>query len=111
MPKPSPRPLRDWRESARELAIVVGGVLIALLAQQMVEDWEWRAKVRTAEAAMRRELFYDNGPQIYGRAVVHPCLQRRLDAVRTAVHSGKSRAEVADLIAGVQVDFTSYDSL
>ena len=111
MPKLREKWNHGWREIAKDIAIVFVGVLVALYAQQLVDNWEWRDKVRTAEAPMRRELFFDNGPQIYGRAVVHPCLQRQLDAVRDAVHSGKSREEVADLIAGVQVDFTSYDSL
>ena len=103
--------VRSWRDVATEIAIVFVGVLIALYAQQIVDNWEWRDKVRTAEAAMRRELFFDNGPQIYGRAVVHPCLQQRLDAVRAAVQAGKGRGEIAGMIARVQVDFTSYDSL
>lgn len=101
----------DWRESGRELAIVVLGVLIALLAQQLAQDWEWRQKVRAAEAAMQRELFYDNGPLVYARASMHPCLRQRLDAVRDAVHGGGDRAEVARLIGGVQLEFSSFDSL
>jgi hypothetical protein len=105
------RGISNWREVAKDIAIVFVGVVIALYAQQVVEDWDWRKKVDTAEAAMRRELFFDNGPQVYGRAVMHPCLQGRLEAVRVAVNSGKSREEVANLIAGVQIDFTSYDSL
>jgi hypothetical protein len=101
----------DWRESSRELIIVVLGVLIALLAQQLVQNWEWRQKVRAAEAAMQRELFFDDGPQVYLRAVLHPCLQQRLAAIRTAVDADNSREELAGLIAGVQVDVTSYDDL
>lgn len=111
MPKRTAKPSFDWRESGRELAIVVVGVLIALFAQQVVQDWEWRQKVRAAEAAMQRELFFDNGPQVYGRAVIHPCLQQRLRALRDAVHAGKSRDELAALIDAVQIDFTSYDNL
>src|SRR5690242_7745117 len=101
----------SWREVAKEIAIVFVGVLIALYAQQVVDNWQWRAKVRTAEAAMQRELFFDNGPQIYERAVIYPCLQQRLDAVRSAVERGGSRAQVGDAIAGVQIEFTSYDNL
>jgi hypothetical protein len=102
---------RSWREIGREIAIVFVGVLIALYAQQVVDNWQWRAKVRTAEAAMQRELFIDNGPQVYGRAIVHPCLQQRLAAIRTAVDGDRSRAELAALIDGVHIDFTSYDNL
>lgn len=111
MAKPTGKPSIDWRESGRELAIVVFGVFIALYAQQIVDNWQWRAKVRTAEAAMQRELFFDNGPQVYGRAVVHPCLQQRLAALRAAVDGDRSRQELAKLIDGIQVDFTSYDNL
>ena len=106
-----PKVSHSWREIAKEIAIVFVGVLIALYAQQVVDNWQWRAKVRTAEAAMQRELFYDNGPQIYQRAVMYPCLQQRLGVVRSAVDTGKGRAEVADAIAGVQIEFTSYDNL
>ena len=105
-----PKVPHGWREIAKEIAIVFIGVLIALYAQQVVDNWQWRAKVRTAEAAMQRELFFDNGPQIYERAVIYPCLQRRLDTVRSAVENG-NRAQVADAIAGVQIEFTSYDNL
>ena len=101
----------SWREVAKDIAIVFVGVLIALYAQQVVDNWEWRNKVDTAEAAMKRELFYDNGPLVYARATMHPCLQRRLDAVGAAVHAGKSRREVADLITGIQLEFSSYDTL
>ena len=40
----------DWRESGRELIIVVLGVLIALLAQQLAQDWEWRHEWRSHPA-------------------------------------------------------------
>ena len=111
MTKRAVKPSFDWRESGRELAIVVLGVLIALLAQQLAQDWEWRQKVHAAEAAMQRELFYDDGPLVYQRAATHHCLQQRLDAVRTAVHSDKSREEVSHLIDGIQLEFYSFDSL
>ena len=111
MTKRTVKPSFDWRESGRELAIVVLGVLIALLAQQLVQDWEWGLKVRAAEAAMQREQFYDNGPLVYQRAATHPCIQQRLRAVRDAVHAGKGREDVANLIGGVQLEFYSFDSL
>ena len=101
----------DWSEIAKDVAIVFVGVLIALYAQQIVDNWQWRAKVRTAEAAMHRELFFDDGPEIYQRAVMHPCVMQRLRAVRDAVQADRSRKEVADLIEGVQLDFASYDNL
>src|SRR5689334_1830879 len=111
MPKAREKKLEGWRDVAKDIAIVFVGVLIALYAQQIVDSWQWRAKVQTAEAAMQRELFFDDGPQVYGRAIVHPCLQQRLVGIRQAVNGDKGRAEIADLIGQVHVDFTSYDNL
>lgn len=69
-----PKPLHGWREFAKEIAIVVVGVLIALFFEQLVERWQWHSKIDAAEAAMQRELFYDDGPQIYERYAMHPCV-------------------------------------
>ena len=38
------RLLTGWRELAYEIGIIVAGVLIALIAQQVVEEWSWRQK-------------------------------------------------------------------
>ena len=51
-----PKPLHGWREFIHEFTIVVLGVLIALGANQMVENWAWSNKVRHAESAMCLEL-------------------------------------------------------
>jgi hypothetical protein len=111
MPKQSPKPWHDWRENVREVAIVIVGVLIALLAQEVVQGWEWKHKVDVAKAAMREELLTDDGPQIYQRAVMHPCVIARLDAIRAAVESGGSRQEIAHAIDGYWVDFRTFDRL
>ena len=111
MAKHRPKSRFDWVEIAKDIAIVFVGVLIALYAQQVVDRWQWGAKVRTAETAMHRELFFDDGPQVYQRAVMHPCLQQRLAAVRDAVQSDRSRDDVKRLIDGVHIDFSSYDNL
>jgi hypothetical protein len=42
-----------------EVAIIVLGVLIALGAQQLVEDWEWRQKVAIVRKALVGELAND----------------------------------------------------
>jgi len=111
MPKPSPKPWHDWRNDGRELAIVVIGVLIALLAQQLVQDWEWKAKVAAAERAMRHEMLWDNGPQLYQRAAMHPCAVQRLDAIRAAVETGKPRGQVTTLIDSYWAPYFSYDTI
>ena len=94
----------------RELTIVIVGVFIALVAQQLADDWQWRRKTDSAIAAMRHELLWDDGPQIYQRAVAHLCAVARLDAIRAAVETGKSRAEVWSLIDSYGTGFVTYDS-
>jgi hypothetical protein len=111
MPSKARKPRHDWREDARELAIVVAGVFIALVAQEIVQGFEWRHKVDVAQAAMRDELLYDDGPQIYQRAAMHPCAVARLDAIRAAVEGGKGREDISALVDGYWVDFRTFDRL
>lgn len=108
-PKESSKPWHDWRNDGRELLIVVMGVLIALLAQEIVQGWEWQQKIRAAEAAMKRELLWDDGPQIYQRAMMYPCLRQRLDAIRSAVEDQAPRGQIVALVDGYQVFPLTYD--
>jgi len=109
MPKQSQKFWHDWRNAARELAIVVAGVLIALFAQQVVQNWEWNQKVSAVETSMKRELLWDDGPQIYQRAMMHPCLTQRLDQIRSAIEVNASRRQVFALTDSYQVHQLSYD--
>jgi hypothetical protein len=114
MPKASPKqahPRHDWRENVREFVIVVAGVFVALVAQQAVEAWNWHRKVQVAEAAMRAELLNDDGPQVYQRAAMHPCVIARLQAISDAVEDGKSRQEIGRRIDGYWIDVRGYDRL
>jgi hypothetical protein len=45
--------MHGWRAFVGEVGIIVLGVLIALTFGQIVDAWQWRDKVRHAEAAMR----------------------------------------------------------
>lgn len=101
----------DWRENAREIAIVVIGVLIALLAQQAADSWDWAHKVKVSEAAIRHELLADDGPEVYQRVALHPCMQGRLDGIREAVETNQSRADIAKLLAQYKVVFVTYDRI
>lgn len=105
-----PKVPHSLRELAKEIAIIVLGVLIALFFEQMVQDWEWRQKVRAADRAMREELLNDDGPEIYVDAAIHPCIVSRLNAIRSAVESDKPRAEIAKLIDDFWTPFYTYDS-
>ena len=111
MAKHSAKKRFDWRESARELAIVIAGVLVALLAQEVVQDWQWDHKVAVATAAMRDELLSDDGPQVYQRAAMHPCVLQALDRIRSAIESDTSRGDIGKAIDGYWVEFRTFDRL
>lgn len=106
-----PKALHGWREVAREMTIIIASVLIALFAEQLVQRWEWRQKVQAAEGAMRGELLGDDGPELYQRAAIHPCLLARLDAMRAAIEAGKSRRQLYALIDSYWVPFHTYETL
>ena len=113
MPKRSSKaaqnPWRDWRENVREFVIVVAGVFVALVAQQAVNAWDWHRKVQASEDAMRWELLADDGPEIYQRAAMHPCIVASLDSIRSAVLSGVPRQDIARRIGGYWIGVNGYD--
>jgi hypothetical protein len=75
-----PKPLHGWREFAGEVGIIVVGVLIALSAEQLVDDWRWRHETEAARAALRREAA-DNLQAALTRTQQQPCVDRRLKEI------------------------------
>ena len=76
-----PKPLHGWREFVGEVGIIVVGVLIALGAEQVVQNWHWRGEVREADQRMRDDLGYDLAIA-YERFAIDPCLRPRLGELR-----------------------------
>ena len=72
-----PKPLHGWREFIGEVGIIVIGVLIALGAEQVVEEMHWRSEVRAA-----RQSLYDSVPGNLNaakwRQQQQPCVDHRL---------------------------------
>jgi hypothetical protein len=99
----------DRREFAREYAIVVLGVLTALLAQSAVEELSWREKVGAAIQDMDQELSTGNGPQALARLAIYQCLADRLLHLRTLVERG-DRATVNGAIDAIQLPLRNYNS-
>src|SRR4051794_3820620 len=104
-----PKALHGWRELAKEISIIVVGVLIALFFEQLVQRWELRHKLAAAEAAMQREMFWDDGPEMLERISIQPCINAQLDAIRTAVEANRPRAEIVRLVDRLYVPFVTYD--
>ena len=106
-----PKGLHGWAELAKEIAIIVVGVLIALFFEQLVQRWEWRQKVAAADSAMMQEMFYDDAPEMVQRASLQPCIDAQLDAIRGAVEGNASRTAVVGLIDRLYLPFLTYDSV
>jgi hypothetical protein len=100
----------DWRDFGREYAIIVLGVLTALLAQQAAESLNWKQKVAAAVADMNNELGSGDGPQAYARLAMHDCVAARLTNLRSAIEHGDRAASVA-LIDTIWFPERTYDSL
>jgi len=77
-----PRPLHGWRAFVGEVGIIVLGVLIALTAQQAVENWQWREEVAAERASLLQEA-NDMLGAIATRNAQVPCVDRRLAEIRT----------------------------
>jgi hypothetical protein len=72
-----PKPMHGWRAFAGEVGVIVLGVLIALGAQQLVEDWQWRSEVGDFRKSVEHELGRNLG--IYRDIMTsRPCAARRL---------------------------------
>ena len=80
-----PKPLHGWREFAGEVGIIVIGVLIALGAEQLVEEAQWHRRGVEAEAAMTSELGEDDGPQAEVRIRLSNCFAAELDKIERAL--------------------------
>jgi hypothetical protein len=74
------RPPHGWNAVAWELAIVTLGVLMALAAQQLVDDIHQRGQVAQLVGALRAELA-DNRARWQHVRNSDPCTLRRLDAL------------------------------
>lgn len=73
---------RGWRAFGIELVVVVLGVLIALFAQQWLEQVNIRNDLADLRAALDREVA-NNLAQVRARVAQSACLDRRLDQLET----------------------------
>ena len=79
-----PKPLHGWREFIGEVGIIVLGVLIALGAEQLVSNIDWRRKVAETRAAVGLEVA-DNLGKLHARIALSHCIDQRLDALAVIV--------------------------
>src|SRR4051812_29792211 len=79
-----PKPLHGWREFVGEVGIIVVGVLIALAAQQLVEDFRWRSEVGAADQRISQDII-SNLTTASERFAIDPCLRPRLRELRDSL--------------------------
>jgi len=79
-----PKPIHRWKDLAKEVGIIVLGVLIALAGEQMMETLRWRQLVAEQRVALKDELTTD-AEAFYERAAIGGCLDARIAAVETAL--------------------------
>lgn len=89
------KPLHGWREFAGEVGIIVVGVLIALGAQQVVEDWQWRQKAAQTKQILDAEL-HRNAVSAYNWLTVAPCVDQQLNSIDKALSSARQSGIVQD---------------
>ena len=87
------KPLRGWREFSGEVGIIVLGVLIALGAQQVVQDIQDREAVAQLRSALRAELA-DNRARWEDMRASDRCTLQRLDALNEWATTAPAQAKL-----------------
>lgn len=82
------RPRDGWRVFAGEVGVIVIGVLIALAAQQAVDDWQWRQTVARTKSDLD-ESIATSIANVAERAAVDPCLTQRLTGLAGKVAASR----------------------
>src|SRR5437763_14265479 len=89
-----PRPVHGWRQLAGEVGIIVVGVLIALSADQLVENLKHRSEARDARESIQGELQI-NMARLASRSAQRACILRRLTEVQGILDGAEHGAPMA----------------
>ena len=82
------RPRDGWRVFVGEVGVIVLGVLIALIAQQIAENWQWRQTVARTKADLEDQIHAAIANSVE-RAAVDPCLSQRLSELANRVAASR----------------------
>lgn len=94
-----PKPRHGWRAFAGEVGIIVLGVLMALGAGQLVENFNERNQRESAREAVRGELS-QNLDQLRRRAEVQACIETRLVELERLLVSTPDGSALAPMWVG-----------
>jgi hypothetical protein len=82
-----PKAFHGWREFAKEVGIIVLGVLIALGFEQVVQAWHWRVEARHTRQALTNEAIL-SALWAEERIAVQQCLRERIAQLATKLNNG-----------------------
>jgi hypothetical protein len=109
-----PKPFHGWGELAKEIGVIVVGVLIALGAEAFVEHVRWEHAVYLGRQSLHDEIARNNG-FFRDRLVMAPCLQRRIERASGLVEQASQTGgvgRVADVaaFAGRAIETSEWES-
>lgn len=94
-----PKPLHGWREFAKEVGIIVLGVLIALGFEQLAQTWHWHQQVRSTRQSLTGEI--ENSALFsIERLAVQRCLRNRITHLETKLNSQDSNWGADPMVFG-----------
>lgn len=82
-----PKPVHNWREFISEIGVVFIGIILALGAEALVEDYHWEQQAKTSREAIKTELAAVAGYS-YERVIVQPCMAGQLHRLADQLRSG-----------------------
>ena len=91
-----PKPLHGWRGFLGEVGIIVIGVLIALGAEQLVENAHAERRTQQSLRAIRAELAHSAGV-FDERVAIQPCLDKRIDELGAVIAAARRTHQIPEL--------------
>jgi hypothetical protein len=88
-----PKPLHGWREFAGEVGIIVIGVLIALGAEQLVEQVHQRQEAAQANDIIRGELAFNLG-RLQSRLQIRSCVDARISQIERLLDTATTQPKL-----------------
>ena len=85
------------------------GILLALTAEQVVENWHWQKQAGEAREALRSEVQDDDLPQAYARLAMAPCLDAQLQDLQRALDVQVDRNRFAALTRAYSPPLRTWD--
>jgi hypothetical protein len=94
-----PKAFHGWRELAKEVGIIVLGVLIALGFEQIVQAWHWHEEAKQTRDALAREIGY-SALWAQERLAVEQCLRRRIAYLTSKLNSERAEWAADPVVLG-----------